>query len=162
MSGGGRGAEREGFAALFGGIGFASGLIECGGEGGMRGGVGGVGGDGAFELDEGFGDLAPLEEQGSAVDAEVSFLTADGDAGEIGGDLAFAGGFVLPAFRGEDGGERDVGAGLRRQEGDGVLEGRGGFYRLPLLAVDAAECGPGVAVAGAEGNSLLEAGGGFR
>ena len=145
------GGESGGFAAFFGGFGFAAGSIEGLGEAGVGGGEGGISGDGAFELRDGLGEVATLEQDGAAVDAEAGFLVVDGDAGEIGGNFAFGCGLRLVALGGEDGGEGDVRAGLLRGEGDGMPERGDRAIGLVHLAIDAAQGSPAFAIVGAQG-----------
>ena len=109
------GCELVGFLVFDGGFGELVVACECFGKGEVGFGVGGVGGYGCLELGDGFGELVALEEEAATIEGEVGALSADGDAAEVGGDLAFGSGLGSIALLGEEGRKRDVGAGLIRQ-----------------------------------------------
>ena len=75
--------------ALEGGVSGSALQGECIGESCMSLCIVGISSNGCLELRGGFGKLAALEEEASAIECEVCSLTADGDAAEVGGFFAF-------------------------------------------------------------------------
>jgi hypothetical protein len=65
---------------LKGGVGGSALQGECISERSVSLGIVGISSDGSLELRNGFGKLAALEEEASAVECKVCPLTADGDA----------------------------------------------------------------------------------
>jgi hypothetical protein len=81
---------------------------KCIRKGSVSVGIARVGSDGRLELSGSFGELAPLEEESTAIECEVCALAAYRDTAEVGGYLALGYCTRSVALVDEDGCQCDV------------------------------------------------------